>query len=152
MLFRSRYHEGINNVLRLYFTRISGTFQSLLGPDGGQYLNIPFGSFISTADQVALNTTTAYAITLSSSPSSNAVSLVSGSRITMGYSGYYNIQFSIQLSNSTNAPQDIDIWFRKNGTDIVNSNSRFGLAARKDRKSTRLNSSHVSESRMPSSA
>lgn len=129
--FDSRYQEGLNNVLRLYFTRLSGTLQNVLGPDGGQYINNPFGAFISTQDQTAANTTTAYAITLSSTTASNGVTLVSGSQVTFGYSGYYNIQFSIQLSNSTNAPQDVDIWFRKNGLDIANSNSRFGLAARK---------------------
>lgn len=129
--FDSRYQEGLNNVLRLYFTRLSGTLQNVLGPDGGQYINNPFGAFISAQDQIAANTTTAYAITLSSTTASNGVTLVSGSQVTFGYSGYYNIQFSIQLSNSTNAPQDIDIWFRKNGLDIANSNSRFGLAARK---------------------
>ena len=129
--FDSRYQEGLNNVMRLYFNRISGTFQSVLGPDGGRYINNPFGAFISTQDQTAANTTTAYAITLSSTTASNGVTLVSGSQVTFGYSGYYNIQFSVQLSNSTNAPQDVDIWFRKNGTDIDNSNSRFGLAARK---------------------
>lgn len=129
--FDSRYQEGFNNVLRLYFNRLSSTFQNVLGPVGGQYISFPFGAFISTVDQTAANTTTAYAVTLSSTTASNGVSLVSSSQVTMAYTGYYNIQFSIQLSNSTNAPQDIDIWFRKNGTDIANSNSRFGLAARK---------------------
>ncbi|NDG32022.1 hypothetical protein EB118_18350 [bacterium] len=61
------------------------------------------------------------------------------SQIYVTYSGYYNIQFSIQLTNDTNAPQDIDIWFRKNGTDIANSNSRFGLAARKSPGETLAN-------------
>lgn len=129
--FDSRYQEGLNNVLRLYFNRLSSTFQNVLGPVGGQYISFPFGAFISTVDQTAANTTTAYAVTLSSTTASNGVSLVSGSQVTMAYTGYYNIQFSIQLSNSTNTPQDIDIWFRKNGSDIANSNSRFGLAARK---------------------
>jgi hypothetical protein len=129
--FDSRYQEGLNNVLRLYFNRLSGTLQSVLGPDGGQYINSPFGSFISTVDQIAVSTTTAYEVTLSSTTASNGVTLVSGSRVTFGYSGHYNIQFSIQLSNNSNATQDIDIWFRKNGTDIANSNSRFGLAPRK---------------------
>ena len=38
------------------------------------------------------------------------------------------------------------------GTIIRMSRRRFGLPQQADRKSTRLNSSHVSESRMPSSA
>jgi hypothetical protein len=35
------------------------------------------------------------------------------------------------LTNSTNASQDVDVWFRKNGTNIDKSNSRFGFAPRK---------------------
>jgi hypothetical protein len=45
--------------------------------------------------------------------------------------GVYNLQFSIQFKNTTNSSQDADVWFRKNGTDIANSNSRFGIPARK---------------------
>jgi hypothetical protein len=45
--------------------------------------------------------------------------------------GIYNLQFSVQLNNSDNAPHDMDIWVRQNGVDIPNSNSRFGLSARK---------------------
>jgi hypothetical protein len=41
------------------------------------------------------------------------------------------LQFSIQFKNTTNDGQDLDIWFRKNGTNIDNSNSRFHPPARK---------------------
>jgi len=93
---------------------------------------LPLGSFYDTTDQTAASTTTAYPITLNSTAISSGVGVQSSSQIYVTYPGYYNIQFSIQLSNDTNAPQDIDIWFRKNGTDIADSNSRFGLAARKN--------------------
>jgi hypothetical protein len=59
------------------------------------------------------------------------VTLSNSSRINVKNAGVYNIQFSIQLNNTTNDSQDADVWFRKNGTDIANSNSRFGLATRK---------------------
>ena len=45
--------------------------------------------------------------------------------------GLYNLQFSIQFKNTTNDGQDVDIWFRKNGTNIANSNSRFHPPSRK---------------------
>jgi hypothetical protein len=57
--------------------------------------------------------------------------MVSNSRFTVEYAGMYNLQFSIQLENLTTAIESIDIWFRKNGTDILASNSRFGVSARK---------------------
>ena len=127
----SQYQEQLNNVLRLYFNRLSNVTRYLLGPEGGQYINIPYGAFYDTTDQVAGSTTTAYAITLNSTSSNNGVTIENSSEVTFAYQGIYNIQFSIQLSNNTNATQDVDIWFRKNGTDVADSNSRFGLAPRK---------------------
>jgi hypothetical protein len=52
--------------------------------------------------------------------------------LTADYSGLYNLQFSIQLSNLANSTEDVSIWFRKNGTNIPKSNSVFGLAPRKN--------------------
>ena len=127
-----RYQEQFNNVLRLYFNRLNNNLLALFGSYGGQYVQLPLGSFYDTTDQTAASTTTAYPITLNSTAISSGVGVQSSSQIYVTYPGYYNIQFSIQLSNDTNAPQDIDIWFRKNGTDIADSNSRFGLAARKN--------------------
>jgi hypothetical protein len=84
-----------------------------------------WGSFWSTQDQVAANTTTAYAITLNNTdPDSNGVSIVSNSRITFGYSGVYNVQFSAQADRVSGSGTDtIDIWFRKNGVDVTDSNT-----------------------------
>jgi hypothetical protein len=126
-----QYQEQLNNALRLYFNRLSNITKNLLGPEGGQFLNIPFGSFYDTTDQTAASTTTAYPITINSTTLSNSVSMVDNSKLTFAVGGVYNIQFSVQLSNNDNATQDIDIWFSKNGSDIANSNSRFGLAPRK---------------------
>ena len=126
-----QYQEQFNNVLRLYFNRLSNVTKNLLGPEGGQFLNIPFGAFYDTTDQTAASTTTAYPITVNTTSIANNVSIVDNSKLTFAVEGVYNIQFSIQLSNDDNATQDIDIWFSKNGSDIADSNSRFGLAPRK---------------------
>ena len=126
-----QYQEQLNNALRLYFNRLSNITKNLLGPDGGQFLNIPFGSFYDTTDQTAASTTTAYPITVNTTSIANNVSIVDNSKLTFAVEGVYNIQFSIQLSNNDNTTQDIDIWFSKNGSDIADSNSRFGLAPRK---------------------
>lgn len=125
------YHEQLNNILRLYFNRLSGNLRQLLGANGGRYLQLPYGNFYDTTDQSAASTTTAYAVTLNSSSLSNGVSVQNSSQITVAQSGVYNVQFSAQLSNDDIAPQDIDIWFRVNGTDVDQSNTRFGLSQRK---------------------
>jgi hypothetical protein len=120
-----------NGLLRLFFTKLVNSLQSVFGPMGGKYLNNPYGAFQDSTDQVAANTTTAYAVTFNTTDFSNGVTIASGSRITVADYGIWNLQFSIQLKNTTNDGQDVDIWFRKNGTNIDNSNSRFHLVARK---------------------
>ena len=91
----------------------------------------PYGAFQDTTDQTAANTTTAYAVTLNTTDYSNGVYLSNSSRMNVRNYGIYNIQFSIQIKNTTNDTQDSDVWFRKNGTDVAGSNSRFGLPPRK---------------------
>jgi len=93
--------------------------------------SVPYGAFQDSTDQTAANTTTAYAITFDTTDYSNGVTLSNSSRMNVANAGVYNIQFSIQFKNTTNASQDVDVWFRKNGTNIDKSNSRFGLAPRK---------------------
>lgn len=97
----------------------------------GRWLETPYNQFQSDQDQTAANVATAYALTLNVNDFPNGISVVSNSRITVSDEGIYLFNFSIQVKNTTNDRQDIDIWFRKNGTDIPASNSRFSIAARK---------------------
>jgi hypothetical protein len=117
--------------LNVYFTKLTALFAALLGPRGGKYINAPYGAFQDGTDQTAANTTTAYAITFDTTDFSNGVTLSNSSRLNVSQAGIYNLQFSIQFKNTTNDTQDVDVWFRKNGTNIDKSNSRFGLAPRK---------------------
>jgi hypothetical protein len=93
--------------------------------------SVPYGAFQDSTDQTAASTTVAYPITFNTTDFSNGVTLSNSSRLNVKNAGLYNLQFSIQLKNTTNDGQDVDIWFRKNGTNIDNSNSRFHPPARK---------------------
>ena len=117
--------------LNVYFSKLTAIFAALFGPRGGKWINNPYGAFQDTTDQAAANTTTAYAITFDTTDFSNGITLSNSSRLNVAQAGIYNLQFSIQFTNTTNASQDVDVWFRKNGTDIAKSNSRFGFAPRK---------------------
>jgi hypothetical protein len=120
-----------NGVLRTFFTRVTSNLRALFGPRGGQYLNTPYGSFQDSTDQTAASATAAYPITFNTTDFTNGVTLSNSSRLNVTQSGLYNVQFSIQFKNTTNDTQDTDVWFRKNGTDVANSSSRFGLGPRK---------------------
>lgn len=120
-----------NSVTRTFFTKLINVVSNLVGRKGGRYLNNPYGAFQDSTNQTAANTTTAYAITLNTTDFSNGVTLASGSRLTVADAGIWNCQFSIQFKNTSSDGIDVDVWFRKNGTNIDNSNSRFYLPPRK---------------------
>jgi len=120
-------HRG----LLTYFRKLTNILSTVLGPRGGKYLNLPYGAFQDGTDQTAANTTTAYAITFDTTDYANGITLSNTSRLNVSQGGLYNVQFSVQFKNTTNDTQDVEVWFRKNGTDIAKSGSRFGLAPRK---------------------
>jgi hypothetical protein len=129
--YNRQYQDQLNNVLRLYFNRLDNLLAQLQTSSGGVGIRLPYGAFQDSTDQVAASTTVAYPITFDTTDFSNGVTVVSNSRITVASAGIWNLQFSIQLTNTTNAAQDVDVWFRVNGTNVPASNSRFGLAPRK---------------------
>ena len=129
--YQRSYFAEINGALNGYFRSLISTMGALFGIRGGKFMNNPYGAFQDSTDQVAANTTTAYPITFNTTDFSNGVTIASNSRITVADSGIWNLQFSIQFTNTTNASQDVDVWFRVNGTNVANSNSRFGFAPRK---------------------
>jgi hypothetical protein len=131
VLYSESYFRQTNGGLNVYFNKLRNLFGALLGPAGGKWINSPYGAFQDSTDQTAANTTTAYAITFDTTDFTNGVTLSNSSRLNVAQAGIYNLQFSIQLKNTTNDTQDVDVWFRKNGTDIAKSNSRFSLGPRK---------------------
>ena len=129
--YERRHFNENNGSLTIYFKKLASVLGSLFGPRGGRFMNNPYGAFQDSTDQTAASTTAAYAITFNTTDFSNGVTLASGSRLTVADAGIWNCQFSIQFKNTTNDTQDTEIWFRKNGTNIANSNSRFNLSPRK---------------------
>lgn len=87
---------------------------------------LPAGTYI-----IQKNAVNQFLISTSALISSTAVSFTGNSKVQVSYPGRYNFQFSLQLVNFTNNPHTVSIWWRKNGTDIADSNSEFGLPVRK---------------------
>jgi hypothetical protein len=93
---------------------------------------LPYGAWQDSTTQSAASITAAYPITFNTVDYESGITLVSSSRLTATYAGLYNLQFSFQLSNLANSTEDVNIWFRVNGTNVAKSNSIFGLAPRKN--------------------
>jgi len=128
--YTPEFIEQYSNILRLYFNQLDNLTGALLGESGGRFIRFPYGAFSSDQDQTT-TANTATLMTLNTTDFTNEVSIAT-SKITVANSGIYNLQFSAQLENSNNAPQDVFIWLKQNGTDIVGSTGKVGLPARKN--------------------
>jgi hypothetical protein len=127
--YNAQYQEQFNNVLRLYFNRLDNLFSQFTSSSGTEGLRFPYGAFSSNQDQ-STTVNTATLMTLNTTDFSNEVSIAS-SKITVVNAGIYNLQFSVQLENADNAPEDVFIWLKQNGVDIVGSTGKVGMPARK---------------------
>ena len=134
----AQYMRQVIGVLETYFSQLdsraannASAYTADFFYGSGVHLSFPYGQFQSSADQTAAAIDVAYVVTYTQSDFLDGVTLSSGSRLTVPTEGVYTVSFSIQFKNTTNDVQDIDIWLRKNGTDIPDTNSRFSIVARK---------------------
>lgn len=127
------YHDTLNNILRQYFNTLDNFVAQLETSAGGSGagLYLPYGSFCDLTDQTAASTTVAYAVAFNTTELSSGVTLSNTSRLNVTNAGIYNLQFSLQFINTDNAGHDVDVWIRKNGINVANSNSRFHVEQRK---------------------
>jgi hypothetical protein len=87
-----------------------------------------WGSFWDTTTQTAASINTPYLITLNSyDTANNGISVVSGSRVTFANAGVYSLTFSIQFTNHSTALGNTQVWLRKNGTDLSDTNSHYDV-------------------------
>lgn len=117
----------------LYDERISVDTKIVLIPfsDAAESDSSPYGQFSDTTDQAATTIGAENILGLNTTDLANNVYLSNGDRINFRNAGKYAIQFSIQVVNSTNDVQSVDVWFKKNGNNIAASNSKFGIKPRK---------------------
>jgi hypothetical protein len=99
--------------------------------DAAEEDTAPYGQFSDYNDQAATTIGTENILGLDTEDFASNVYLSNGNRINFRNSGKYAIQFSIQVVNSTNDVHSLDIWFKKNGSNIAKSNSKFGIKQRK---------------------
>ena len=139
-----QYMRQVIRVLEVYFSQLDSnapnhaqtyTADYFYGDGTGIY--VPYNQFYSLVDQSAAAIDQAYAVQLEESSFTNGISITgaNNTRITFSEPGIYTLNYSLSFANSTNAPQDIDIWFRYNNgtttTDVTDSNSKFTIPARK---------------------
>jgi hypothetical protein len=86
-----------------------------------------YGAFHDTTTQTAA-AATATAITLNATDLSVGVAIgTPASRVVITNTGIYNLQFSLQLANTSAQIDDVTVWLRKNGADVPDSAGLVGV-------------------------
>lgn len=129
------YNFGVfaafNNVLRLYFARLSSVIGTLLGTNGGVYLQNPHAMLMSNQDQANAGTTVANQLTFNQPVITQGIRVENTDEIWFDQPGQYLVTFTLQVTNRGNAAQEFEVWAGYNGTNYPLSNTRFDIPARK---------------------
>lgn len=98
----------------------------------GQNIITPYTVLQSSSNQTLSAIDQAVAVTYTTNDFPDGISIGSPtSRIVVSYKGVYQFTFSLQFTSTSTGTELINVWFRKNGTDIAASNSQFSIPARK---------------------
>jgi len=82
-----------------------------------------YGAFADYTNQPLASTATGQVMTLNTTDiGGHGASVVSSSRMTVANAGTYNFQWSGQFKSTSAALEDVYVWIRINGTDVVGSN------------------------------
>lgn len=101
--------------------------------DGAIYIGMPItGTGVTAGTTItAFGTGTGlagtYTVSASQTVSSTTITGTLPTKITVEDAGVYNFQFSLQFINANTNAYAASVWFRKNGTNIANSNSEFSI-------------------------
>jgi len=119
------------DVLRLYFNRIDGAVNKLIGTNGGRYIQSPHISASYNADQYATADNTPTLVLWDTLESGSGFTLNPSGTATALHAGVYKIDYSLELSNTNNTAHDVWVWLEVNGVILDRSNSKYTIQARK---------------------
>lgn len=132
--YSQQFMDQYSNVLRLYFNQIDNFATGLVSGDtesnGGRYLRFPHVSAYDSSNLYATSNTVA-SVEFNTLVNQSGFTLNANSTATCTYTGIYKIDYSLQFANNDNAQHDADVWLKVNGTDVVESATRFTVPARK---------------------
>jgi hypothetical protein len=121
----------VNNVLRLYFNRLSNLLGALVGPNGGVYIQNPHAMLMSNQDQTNPSITGANQLTFNQPVITQGIRVENTDEIWFDEPGQYLVTFTLQVTNRGNTAAEFEVWAGYNGTNYPLSNTRFDIPARK---------------------
>ena len=121
------YQDQLNNVQRLFYNRLTQSYNSLIDPEqGGKNLHFPYAAIQRTTDK-SFTINTATQITFDQNDFLAGCANDGTDGIAVAQAGIYNYQFSVQLKNTDTQIHSAWIWLRINNTDVAGTGSKFDV-------------------------
>ena len=127
-LYEQRYQDQFNDILRLFFNQIGNAMISVLGTNGGVYIECPNGLFFDTQTHAPALANTGYPVTFDQTYLGNAVSVENDSEITVATGGVYNFQYSAQITSTNSSSKTVWVWLSRNGVGIGYSTHAYTIS------------------------
>lgn len=127
--YTQQYVEQLTNALRLYFNQLDNTNATLLGANGAQFLEKPYGLFFDTADQTAGAPDTAYELEYGTTYLSNNISVANDTEISVVKPGVYSFTVTAQLISTSASAKTMYMWINRGGVDIGYSTRAVTLSS-----------------------
>jgi hypothetical protein len=125
------FMDGFNNVLRLYFNRLTNVINTLTGTNGGSELQNPHAMLMSDEDQDNPSITGANQISFNQPVITQGIRVENTDEIYFDQPGQYLVTFTLQVTNRGNTAAEFEVWAGYNGSNYPLSNTRFDIPARK---------------------
>ena len=124
--FTPQYQDQLNNVLRLYFNRLTANVNALTGVRGGRYIDFPYAAIQRTTDKT-FTANTATQITFDQNDFLNGCTNDGTDGIIVAQSGIYNYKFSVQFANTDTQIHTAWVWLRVNNVDVAGTGSKWDV-------------------------
>ena len=124
-------NNRFSNILRLYFNQIDNLIDTILGTNGGKYLQFPHISASDSTNQYAAGDNVPTLVLWDTLDSISGFTLDPSGYAKPDQDGVYKIDYSLQFVNTDNVAHDVFVWLQTNGTEVPGSASRFTVPARK---------------------
>jgi len=129
--YAAQYQDQLNNALRLYFNQVDNVTGTVLGNDGGKYIQNPHLAASDTTDQYADGNNDPTIVKWNTLDSGTGFTLNPSYTATCLESGVFKIDYSLQYANTANGAHDVVVWLKVNGIDVPRSASKITIPARK---------------------
>lgn len=89
--------------------------------------NVYYGSFYDSTTQTNAGATAENIIQIGSTYEADGVVINNGDEITVNNAGVYNLQFSAQFEKGSGPDTYVQLWLKKNGSNVADSNTEFEI-------------------------